>query len=140
MKPNALIRQALESRLSDLDPTFETAWENVDFAPTDNPFQAPTHLFAEPDDRGFRDSPYKQLGIFTITLAYPTNQGAADADVKADDIRDWFSRGSSINTENNEFSIVIDRTPEVTGGEVQESRYIVRVRVRWYAYIDGGAI
>jgi hypothetical protein len=135
MKANSVIRQAMETHLQTLDPDFATAWENKDFKPTDAPFQVPTFLFAEPDDRGFRDSPFTQRGILTVTLAFPLNEGPGKAEAKAEEVRNYYDRGLSLLTSEG-FSVVVDRTPEITGGEVQENRYIIRVRIRFYAHID----
>jgi len=126
---------ALERRLKALAPTFPTAWDNKDFAVPTGPFQAPQHLFAEPDDRGMKDSPYLQRGILTVVLAYPTNQGSGPANLKAKEIKDWFKRATTMVADAG-FSVIVERTPEITGGSVEDGRYIVRVRIRWYAYID----
>lgn len=135
-----VISSAIETYLKTLDEDFETAYENVNFKPSDNPFQVPTFLFAEPDDLGYRDSPYILRGIFTNTLAYPTNEGAGNAQTKAEQVKAYFYRGLSLPTPN--FNIIFDRTPEITGGAVEEDRYIIRVRCRFFAHIDAanGAI
>jgi hypothetical protein len=130
------IIQANETHLKALAPDFATAWENVNFKPPAlAPFQAPTHLFAEPDNRGSKDSPYLQRGIFTVTLAYPTNQGGGAAQAKANDISEHFKRGTTINA--GDFNVIIERTPEITGGVIEGDRYIKRVRIRFFAHIDG---
>jgi|SRR6476661_7065627 len=134
---NDKIKQAIEVHLTALDQTFQTAWENVDFKPTNAPFQAPTFLFAEPDDQGFRDSPYIQRGIFTNTLAYPTNEGGESAQNKADEVANHFKRGTSLLTTAG-FSVIFDRTPEITGGAIEGDRFIIRVRCRFFAHISPG--
>lgn len=130
---NRAIRAALEARLKALDIAFPTAWPNTNIAPS-GAFQSPDILFAEPDDRGFRDSPIVQRGIFVITLLYPTNTGPGAAETKAEAIRNHFYRGLSLATTEN-FSVVIDRTPELTGGGIEDDYFVIRVRCRFYAYI-----
>lgn len=131
---NTKIKQAIETYLKTLAPAFPTAYENVNFKPPVGPFQVPTFLFAEPDNRGSKDSPYLQRGYCTITLAYPTNQGGGAAQAKAEDLRNYFKAGTTMPATN--FNVIVERTPEITGGIIEESRYIVRVRIRFYAYID----
>lgn len=132
---NKAIRAACEAHLKALEPAFPTAWNNVNFQPPVGPYQIPDFLFAEPDDRGFRDNPYMQRGIFSIRLFYPTNQGAGPAETKAEQLRDHFYRGLSLMTSEG-FSVIFDRTPENSGGEiVEEGRFFIIVRCRFYAYI-----
>ncbi len=131
---NKAIRAACEARLKALDPAFPTAWNNVNFVPPAGAFQVPDNYFAEPDDRGFRNSPYIQRGIFTIRLFYPTNQGPGPADTKAEQLRDHFYRGLSLLTTEG-FNVIFDRTPEITGGEVVEGRFFMSVRCRFFAHI-----
>jgi hypothetical protein len=131
---NALIRQANETHLKALEPNFPTAWENVNFSPTDAPFQTVSHLFAEPDDRGYRDSPFIQRGYMQIGLFYPTDQGPAMAQIKAEEIREHFPRGLSLDT--GQFPVIVEKTPEIRGGAIEEGRYVIRVLVRFFANID----
>lgn len=131
---NTKIKQAGETHLVALAPAFPTAWENVNFKPPAGPFQIPTWAFAEPDDKGNKDAPYLQRGIFTITLAYPTNQGGGAAQAKAEDIKNWFEKGTTIAAVG--FNVIIDKEPEIQGGRVEEARYVIRVLIRFFAWID----
>lgn len=132
---NLRIKQLCETHLKALAPDFPTAWENVNFKPSANaPFQIPTFLFAEPDLRGSSDSPYLQRGILTVTLAYPTNQGGGAAQLKAEEIRNWFNAG--ITMVGEDFNVIVERTPEITSGTIEEDRFTIRVRIRFFAYID----
>ncbi len=131
---NSRIKQLCETHLKALSPDFPTAWENVNFKPPSGPFQVPTFLFAQPDDKGSKDSPILQRGILTVTLAYPTNQGGGAAQAKADDIKNHFAKGTTLVGET--FNVIIENEPEVTGGAVEGDRFIIRVRIRFFAWID----
>jgi hypothetical protein len=133
MSRDAIVK-ANETHLKALTPAFPTAWENVNFKPPEGPFQVPTHLFAEPDDRTI-GGPFLQRGILTVTLAYPTNQGRGAAQSKAEDVALHFYKGLSLPIDENT-SLVVERTPEITGGAVEGDRFIIRVRIRFFAYID----
>lgn len=130
----AKIRQALEVRLNAMQPPLPTAWQNKDFSPPVGPFQAPFFLFAEPDDRGYKDSPYIQRGTMTVTLLYPLNEGPGNAQTRAELIRNWFSRGLTVTAGG--LNVIIDRTPEVSGGVAEEGRFVIRVRIRFWALIE----
>jgi hypothetical protein len=131
---NGRIKQLAETHLKTLAPAFPTAWENVNFKPPAGPFQVPTFLFAEPDLRGSADSPYLQRGIMTVTLAYPTNQGGGAAQAKAVDIQNHFYAGTTLI--DGDFRVVIEKVPEITGGAVEGDRFVIRVRIRFFAHID----
>ena len=131
---NEIIIPAMETYLKLLDPTFPSAWDNAEFKPPVGPFQAISFLFAEPDDRGGKDSPVLQRGYMDIALAWPPNVGSGAANVKAKNVAEHFKRGTTIETPN--FNIIVERTPTINGGQVEGDRFIVRVRIRWYAYID----
>lgn len=135
---NNTIGATFETHLKALAPAFPTAYENTNFKPPEGPFQVPTFLFAEPDDIGFKDSPFIQRGIMTVTLAYPTNQGSKQANAKALDIRNHFPRGLSLPLTGGG-NVIVDRTPEITGGSIEGDRFIIRVRIRFYAVLEQAA-
>jgi len=128
------IRQALEVRLYNLVGHPPIAFENTDFPAPVGPFLSSNILFAEPDDKGYKDAPYIQRGILTIGLHYPLNVGTKDADNMAESIANWFKRGSSF--EANGTTVKIDRSPSVSGGSVEDKRYTKRVSIRFWAEID----
>lgn len=128
------IRLALERRLRDIAGSLPVAYENTDFPPPVGAFLSTFLLFADPEDRGFKDSPYIQRGILTIGLHYPINVGTKDADEKAESIANSFERGSSY--EANGTTVKIDRTPSVSGGAIEDKRYTKRVSIRFWAEID----
>jgi len=131
---NKEIKEAIEDFLELLEPGFPTAYENVNFKPTEAAFQAPSFLFAEPDNRGYANDPYLQRGIFTNTLAYPINEGGGAAQAKAETVKQHFRRGTTILADG--LKIIIETTPEIAGGNVEDDRYIIRVRCRFFAYVD----
>lgn len=129
------IGAALETSLTNMPQVPPLAWENLNYKPVDGVAYLSTFLLlAEPDDAGFKDSPFIQRGYLQINLHYPTNIGPGAARLKAKDLRRYFARGTSL--EHDGVTTVIDRTPEITGGAVEDGRYVMRVRVRFYAHID----
>lgn len=132
---NLRIKQLMEKRLEALAPDFATAWENVNFKPPAlDPFQVPTFLFSDPDLRGSADAPYLQRGIFIITLAYPTNQGGAAAYDKAEDIQKRFKAGTTLDGDT--FQVVVERPPEIIPAGIEGDRFIIRVNIRFFAWLS----
>lgn len=129
------IRAALETALKAIDPAFKTAWQNDSFVPpnADTPYQEAFTMFAEPDDAEMGHTMHREQGIFQVNLKYPLKAGDAPARAKSKTIRDAFYRSrtlvaSGVNT-------VIERTPFVGQGTRQDDRWVVPMKIRFYAYI-----
>lgn len=132
---NKLIRKALEQRLAAMPAVPAIAYENVNFNSVEGtPFITVNFMFSAPDDVGFRDSPFIQNGYLQLTLFYPVNQGPGAAESKAEDFRKWFARSFSFAVDGA--TVVINRTPEISGGSVEEGRYVVRVYIRFRATVE----
>lgn len=136
---NAAIRRALETRLGTVNPALATAWENVDFDPpgADTPYQIANTMFAAPENPTMGQRHYRQRGIFQISLQYPTNEGPGAAQTRAELLRNTFFRGLSIAADG--VTTIVDRTPEVATGAVEGDRYVINIRIRFYADIFNGA-
>ena len=121
------VKTALETGLSAISTGFQTAWENVKFTPvTGIPFQRVNTLFADPDNPALGSSSYRELGIFQVSLFYPLNAGSLDALTRAQLIRDTFRRGQKFG------SVVIKNTPTISAGIINEDRYIVTIKARFF--------
>lgn len=135
---NLAIRRGLEVKLNSLAEKLPTAWENDDFsAPANAPYQEVYLLFAKPENPTMGDEHYRQRGIFQITLRYPQNTGAEAAGLRAELLRKTFKRGLSVVA--NGVTTIIDETPEIGEGRNVGDRYVIVVRVRFYADIFEGS-
>jgi hypothetical protein len=134
-----LIRSALEVALAAMSPALATLWENGSYVTAagtagspvpGTPYQRVFLLPAEPDNpemgRFTRDQ-----GILQVSLAYPLNAGPAAATARAELIRDTFYRGRTFTSGG--LSTVIERTPEIAPGRVEEDRWVIPVKIRFYA-------
>jgi len=129
---NIAIRQVLETKLATIEPKLPTAWPNTEFsAPEGQPYQEAYLLWAKPENPTMGDNHYRQRGVFQITLRYPQGIGAADADLRGELLRSEYHRGLSLT--RNGVKTVIDETPEVSEGRNVGERYVVIVRIRFYA-------
>jgi hypothetical protein len=127
-----LVRSALEAALAAMTP-LQTAWENAPFTPTvGTPFQRVTMLLAQPANDEFGPI-YREEGFLQVDLNYPLNAGPKDASTRAELIRSTFPRGASFTASG--VTVNIERTPEIMPGRVEADRFVVPVRIRFYAHI-----
>ena len=129
------VRIALESALAAMSPSLGTAWENAPYSPTvGTPYQRVFLMAAEPanDEYGQR---HTEQGILQVSLAYPLGAGPSAATTRAELIRSTFYRGASFTSGG--VTVTISRTPEIAPGRVEEDRWVVPVRVRFHAHIEG---
>lgn len=128
-----LVRQALEVALAAMSPALGTAWENTDYSPTvGTPYQRVHLLFAEPANPEI-GSRYTERGILQVSLAYPLGAGPAAATTRAELLRTTFYRGASFTASG--VVTTIERTPEIAPGRVEEDRWVVPVKIRFFAHV-----
>ena len=134
-----LIRAALEVAIAAMTPPLSIAYENAPFTPVaGTAYQRATLLLNEPaNDEIGRPGMYRQDGIYQLDLAYPLNGGPGAATTRAELIRSTFYRGASFTASGA--TVHIERTPEIAPGRVEADRFIIPVRVRFYAHIEGAA-
>lgn len=127
------IRAALENALAAITPALATAWENQSFTPpaASTPYQIANVLFAEPDNDTF-GSEHREIGYMQVRLMYPMQAGSGAAMTRAELIRTTFYRGATFTFGG--VSVIIQRTPEILPGIVEDGRYQVLVRVRFFAF------
>jgi hypothetical protein len=129
----ANIRAALETALLTISPSISSAFENVPFTPVvGTPYQHVTLLTADPDNPEF-GSGYMERGIFQVSLFYPIGEGAAAATARAALIRAKFVRGASFSAGGT--TTTIERTPSVGPGRIEDDRYFLPVKVRFYSHV-----
>lgn len=129
------IRAALEIRLAAMSPALATAFENQGYKPVNGtPYQRVHLLTAEPENEEAGGSPFRRLhGLFQITLFYPQSEGPGNAATRAEAIRSQFPRGLSLTSGG--VVVTVEKTPYVMAGFNEEGRYVLPVRVPYYANI-----
>jgi hypothetical protein len=131
----AAIRRALETALAGMTPELSTAYENLDFKPTEGvAYQQANFLFAEPENPEMGDTFTREQGIFQILLKYPQNKGSKEVDARADLIKSVFHKKAEFT--NAGITVTIERTPAVFPGYRDTDRWVVPVRVRFYSNIS----
>ena len=133
------VRSALQEALVDITPTIGFAWENVKYSPVPGtPYARVTVLLAEPANAevgaGARTY-YTEQGFMQVDLRYPLGNGPTAALTRAEAIRSTFYRGASFTASG--VTAHIERTPEIMPGRVEDDRFVIPVRSRFYAHIRG---
>lgn len=128
------IRNALQTALNSVTAPLATAWENASFAPVNGvPYQRVNLLFAQPDNSEYGRN-YVELGYLQVMLMYPLLEGTAESDARVELLKEKFKRGSAFVA--NGYTVIVDRTPEVSGGVKDGDRWSVIVKVRWHTNIS----
>lgn len=129
------IKSALEARLKELPggiPDAQTQWPGYDLEPTQGvPYQRVWHMPAPPHNFSGLSDRRRYSGVFQVDLCFPYGEGEADADAAAKALEGWFPQGLSLTANN--VTTHVDRTPETKSGRVEGDRWVIRVRVTWYA-------
>jgi hypothetical protein len=128
------IRNALENALAAIQPPLDTVHGNEEYAPVaGRPYQEAYVMFATPANPTMGDGFYQEPGVLQVNLKYPTGVGSAEATERAELIRQAFKRGSSFGADG--VTVLIDKTPEASGGIVDGDRWKVVVRAPFHADI-----
>jgi hypothetical protein len=128
------VRAALETALNAMSPKIATAWENDEFTPPADtaPYQAVNLLTARPVNQEM-GRPHVESGFIQVTLRYPLKKGSAAATARAEALRTTFFRGASFVASG--VTTIIEQTPEIMPGFVDQNRWSIPVRIRFYAEV-----
>jgi len=144
-------RAALEVALNAMTPAIDTAYENVAFKPADvtatgariegvpypkgagKPYQQAHVLFAPPDNETFGRA-HIERGYMQVKLMYPLLAGTAAVMARAELMRAKFYRGASFTSGG--VTVIIEKTPEIGSGSVDGDRFVVIVKIRFFANIN----
>ena len=127
------IRAAQENELNSMTPSLATAWENSFYVPVDNvPYQAVFLMLADPNNYEYGAN-HQELGYMQVSLKYPMQAGSEDAAERAELLRDTFKRGHSMT--NSGVTVTVNKTPSISAGIIDGSRWVVHVKIFFYANI-----
>lgn len=130
------VKAALEMALDAMVPALATAWPNVAFTPpidSSTPWQRADVLFAAPEDLEIGSTYHREQGVFLVTLSYPLQTGTGAAQTRAELLRGTFFRGATFT--NAGVVVTIEQTPEIPAGFADGDRWVVPVKVRFFANI-----
>ena len=126
---------ALETALSAMTPALATSLNNVAYVPpaVSVAYQQAWILFARPENREYGPN-YRELGYMQIDLKYPLQMGDGAARARGQLIRETFYNGATFS--NDGVDVTVSGTPEVGAGAVDGSRWIVIVKIPFFANIN----
>jgi len=128
-----LIQGALEKRLAELTPTIQTAYENTAFTPViGQAYQRVSFLPNTPIDHGIAFDVKEWRGLFQVSLLYPSGASRKDAQQRAEALVAHFDPMQTLSATG--LRIVVNRSPAVAGGFVDDGYWHVPVTVDWSAF------
>ena len=124
------IKIAFEKRLALMTPPLQTAYESVSFNPTPGiAYQKVQLVPRRTENPTLGDEHYRDTGEFQIFLSYPTNKGTAEIISRADMIKEFFKRGTTLTEGSTTVRIL--RTPQISGSTVAGDRIILPVIISY---------
>ena len=129
------IKTAFEIKLSQMSPAISTSYESSAFTPVAGvPYQY-VQLVPQTPENTVIDAPfYREQGEIQIFLAYPSNKGTGEVLKRAQAVRDHFKRGT--NLVRNGLTILIYRTPTISGSQIVGDRVVVPIIVKYTADVN----
>jgi hypothetical protein len=129
------IRRAFEKQLALMSPSIQTAYENTDFTPTTGtPYQQVFLLPAMPDNSTQGASFYIEQGLVQITLRYPSNKGAQEAQARAEAVKLHFKRNTSMVESG--LTVQVISTPTISTAFIDEDRYCIPISIYYQCCIN----
>lgn len=128
------MRQLLETRLNAMSPALPTSWQNVPFTPiVGTAYQRAAILPLAPDNRVMGQHFYFEQVIFQVVLCYPENTGSNAAMTRAEALRAWFKRGTSLV---GAYTVIIKDTPAIAPPMSDAGWYLIPVSIPAQAGIN----
>jgi len=126
------VRNALETALAGIAPAIPIAWENTPYTPVSGTPYARVYLLAAEPDNPEIGGMATERGFMQVSLCYPLDTSPGAAMARAELIRATFPRGAAFSASG--VTTQIERTPEIAPAMIEDDRYVVPVRVRFFAH------
>lgn len=129
------IKKAFEKKLATMTPALSTAYESVAFTPVaGTAYQRVQLVPRRTENPTFGDDHYRDTGEFQIFLAYPTNKGTADIIARAELIKEFFKKGTTLTEGSTTVRIL--RTPQIAGTTTSGDRSVVPVIISYISDVN----
>lgn len=120
-------KRAIRKRLAALTPKYPTAFEGISFTPPAGLYQRLQFVVSPPTDPVFGKGYYRENMEVQIFVADILDKGTEAAELRAEEIRNWFHKGLTLI--EGDYKLHILRTPQVAGAAVAADRVIVPVLI-----------
>ena len=128
------IMSALATALATVSPSLATAWENTPYTPVvGTAYQRVFLLMGEPVPLEQSGRVNREQGVMQVSLCYPLSTGSGAALTRAELIRATFYRGRTFTSGST--TLTIDRMPEISPALIENDRYVIPVRIRFYSHV-----
>jgi hypothetical protein len=90
-------------------------------------------MLAEPASLEMAQRIHREMGFLQVTLCYPLGAGTSAAATRAELIRSTFYAGRTFTSGG--VTVTIEGTPTIAPAAIEDDRYTVPVRVRFYSHV-----
>jgi len=125
------IRQALEAHLAVLVPDLPTAYQNVDFAPPEGPYQEAFMIPGKSETVGLGQRTAINRGIFQVNLCYATGSGAGEVEARGKLIAEHFAPSSTVLNAGGVTVRIVGKPAIGAPVPGRPGRYVVPVSIRY---------
>lgn len=120
-------KKLVRQHLSNLTPILPTALEGISFTPPAGMYQRLQFLIQRPSDPIIGANYHRENIEVQIFVADKLDAGTADAETRAELLRDWFHK--RLTLEEGNVRIHVLRTPHVSSAVIAADRIIVPVLI-----------
>jgi hypothetical protein len=126
--PIRLIRQALETTLSNMNPFIPTAFEGVNFEPPVGMYQRCQLVIRQPEDNVFGTAYYRENVDLQVFIVTPSGNGLGEALDQAARLRITFPKGWYM--QQGEVSLRGLKTPQIGSTMPADGKVVIPVTIR----------
>lgn len=126
-------KRAAERHLLALTPAVPTAFEGVTFNPPTGIYQRLQFIIRQPDDPVLGKGYYRERLSMQVFICAELNKGTAEAITRAELVRNWFTKGTTLQEGNIRIHVLT--TPQITGTIVTQDRLVCPVIIELVAEV-----
>ena len=126
-------KRAAERHLLALTPVVPTAFEGVSFTTPTGLYQRLQFIIRQPDDPVLGKGYYRERLSMQVFVCAELNKGTAEAIARAELIRNWFAKGTTLQEQNIRIHVL--STPQITGTVVTQDRLVCPVLIELTAEV-----
>ena len=118
-------RKLLENKLKELTPLLPIAFDNISFTPPSTKYIRASLVTRKPNNDSVGNGCYQENISFNVFVVDKINIGTGGAFETAEDIRQLFKRGTTL--EEGNVRLVITDVPYVSGPVVTADRLVIPI-------------
>lgn len=123
--PINIARKLLENKIKELTPLLPIAFDNISFTPPSTKYIRANLVPRRPNNESIGNGCYQENISFNVFVVDKLNIGTGGAFETAEDIRQLFKRGTTLEESN--VRLVITDVPYISGPAVTADRLVIPI-------------